>query len=229
MAINIGTAGWTIPRDVADRFPAEGTSLERYAARFPVTEINSSFHRPHRLSTWERWRDSVPPDFRFSVKLPKTITHQAKLADCGGLARGVPRAGACARREAGGAAGPAAAEARTRPGDRQRVFPGSEQALCGSNCLRTSQRQWFTDEADDLLAGLEVARVAADPAICEAAALPGGWRGLSYWRLHGSPVIYRSSYADRIPAICRRSWTATRAGASSTTPPPRPRPPTRWR
>ena len=85
MAIDIGTAGWTIPRDVADRFPSEGTSLQRYAARFAVTEINSSFHRPHRLSTWERWRDSVPPDFRFSVKLPKTITHQAKLANCGGL------------------------------------------------------------------------------------------------------------------------------------------------
>jgi uncharacterized protein YecE (DUF72 family) len=31
-----------------------------------------------------------------------------------------------------------------------------------------------------------------------AAAEPGGWPGLRYWRLHGSPVMYRSSYADRI-------------------------------
>ena len=43
-----------------------------------------------------------------------------------------------------------------------------------------------------------MARVAADPAICSEAALPGGCRGLSYWRLHGSPVVYRSSYKDRI-------------------------------
>jgi uncharacterized protein YecE (DUF72 family) len=47
-----------------------------------VAEINSSFHRPHRLTTWQRWHDSVPGNFRFSVKLPKAITHEKKLADC---------------------------------------------------------------------------------------------------------------------------------------------------
>ena len=31
MTIRIGTAGWTIPRGVADRFPAEGSSLEPYS------------------------------------------------------------------------------------------------------------------------------------------------------------------------------------------------------
>jgi uncharacterized protein YecE (DUF72 family) len=46
---------------------------------FSCAEINSSFHRPHRASTWEKWRDSVPSDFRFSVKLPKTVTHVARL------------------------------------------------------------------------------------------------------------------------------------------------------
>ena len=40
--------------------------------------------------------------------------------------------------------------------------------------------------------------MAADPARCDGADRPGGWRGLSYWRLHGSPVMYRSSYADCI-------------------------------
>lgn len=82
MRINIGTAGWTIPSAAASAFPAEGTSLERYAACFNCVEINSSFHRPHRIGTWARWRDSVPDDFRFAVKVPKTITHQAKLVDC---------------------------------------------------------------------------------------------------------------------------------------------------
>jgi uncharacterized protein YecE (DUF72 family) len=32
----------------------------------------------------------------------------------------------------------------------------------------------------------------------EQAAHPGGWRGFSYWRLHGSPVMYRSSYETRL-------------------------------
>jgi uncharacterized protein YecE (DUF72 family) len=82
MAYVIGTAGWTIPAPDAAAFPEEGSSLERYAARFGGAEINSSFHRPHRRSTWEKWGASVPDRFRFSVKLPKTITHQLKLRDC---------------------------------------------------------------------------------------------------------------------------------------------------
>src|SRR6476646_4976005 len=82
MRMNLGTAGWTIPRQNASAFPEEGSSLERYAARLPVVEINSSFHRPHRVSTWQRWRDSVPATSRFSVKVPKSITHAANLKDC---------------------------------------------------------------------------------------------------------------------------------------------------
>jgi len=57
---------------------------------------------------------------------------------------------------------------------------------------------WFDDKADALLRELKVARVAADPAICDAAAQPGGWSGVSYWRLHGSPTIYRSSYSGEL-------------------------------
>ena len=29
--------------------------------------------------TWERWAATTPANFRFSVKLPRTITHEAKL------------------------------------------------------------------------------------------------------------------------------------------------------
>ncbi|HET9867282.1 MAG TPA: DUF72 domain-containing protein, partial [Nitrospira sp.] len=53
-------------------------------------------------------------------------------------------------------------------------------------------------EASLLLDQLGVSRVAADPAVCKAASQPSGG-GLRYWRLHGSPNIYRSSYLDRIP------------------------------
>ena len=76
----IGCAGASIPREAAPSFPSEGSHLERYAARFPVLEINSSFHRPHQPATYARWADSVPAGFRFAVKLPRTITHDQRLA-----------------------------------------------------------------------------------------------------------------------------------------------------
>lgn len=55
---------------------------------------------------------------------------------------------------------------------------------------------WFTPEADTLLHHFGVARVAADPARVPAAGEPGGTRTLSYFRLHGSPKMYYSSYSD---------------------------------
>ncbi len=196
--IRIGTAGWSIPGEVADRFPAEGTTLQRYASRFPVAEINSSFHRPHRLSTWERWRDSVPADFRFSVKLPKSITHQAKLAGCADLldnfisqASGLGDKLAVLLVQLPPKLELDAQVAATFFADLRRRTPAD--LACEPRHV-----SWFTDVADGLLRELGVARVAADPAICDVAARPGGWPGLSYWRLHGSPIIYRSSYAERI-------------------------------
>ncbi len=59
MRFRIGTAGWTVPKQHLALFSAgaEGAKvshLERYASRLSCVEINSSFHRPHRRSTWER-------------------------------------------------------------------------------------------------------------------------------------------------------------------------------
>ena len=196
--ILIGTAGWSIPRNVADRFPAEGTSLERYASIFAAAEINSSFHRPHRASTWERWRDSVPADFRFSAKLPKTITHQHKLADCEDLLDAFVA-------EAGGLGDKLAVLLVQLPPKLEfdaaiaRPFFAALKARSDAGiACEPRHASWFEPAADALLVELQVARVAADPALSDTAARPGGWPGLRYWRLHGSPVIYRSSYADRI-------------------------------
>ena len=77
--VRIGTAGWSIPRAAAFRFESAGTHLERYSRLLRCAEINSSFHRPHAAATYAKWRDSTPPDFRFAVKMPRTITHELKL------------------------------------------------------------------------------------------------------------------------------------------------------
>jgi uncharacterized protein YecE (DUF72 family) len=53
---------------------------------------------------------------------------------------------------------------------------------------------WFTQEAHTLLRDLRVARVLADPVRHEPGRAPGGWPGLVYLRLHGSPRVYYSSY-----------------------------------
>lgn len=198
MTVRIGTAGWSIPRVCAAGFPADGSSLSRYAARFNAVEINSSFHRSHRRSTWQRWSESVPPGFRFSVKLPKLITHIHKLVDC-------PAHIDAFVEEAKPLAGKLAVMLVQLPpklaldvdvaADFFRALATRTEAIIVCEPRHPS---WFTAEADTLLREFQIARVAADPAICDAAAKPGGWPGLRYWRLHGSPVVYRSSYRDRV-------------------------------
>jgi uncharacterized protein YecE (DUF72 family) len=204
-AIRIGTAGWTIPASAAADFPGEGSSLERYSARLDCAEINSSFHRSHRPDTWRRWASSVPEDFRFSAKLPKAITHKRRLEACS-----EPLAAALAAMAALGAKldillvqlPPSLAFERAVAVS---FFTELRARWDRHIACEPRHSSWFEGEPDALLETLRVARVAADPAQGPAAAGPGGWRGLSYYRLHGSPVMYRSSYDDgRLEALAGR-------------------------
>ena len=192
--LRIGTAGWSIPLRDGDAFPSEGTSLERYASRFGCAEINSSFHRPHRPATYQRWTDSVPEDFRFSAKLLKTITHSQRLVDVEPLiaaflaeVQGLGRKLAIILVQLP----PSLAFDAAVAGGFFHAFRARTdvQIVC-----EPRHPTWFESDAEQLLAEHRIARVAADPAKVPAASGPGGWRGLTYFRLHGSPVPYRSSY-----------------------------------
>ncbi len=55
---------------------------------------------------------------------------------------------------------------------------------------------WFSADAESVLVAYKITRVAADPPTGAGAELPGGWKGLVYFRLHGSPRKYWSRYGD---------------------------------
>jgi uncharacterized protein YecE (DUF72 family) len=192
--IMLGTAGWSIPRVVADRVPGEGTHLQRYAQRLNAAEINSSFYRPHRPSTYARWAAAVPEGFRFAVKLPKTITHQAKLVDCEGLLATFAGevAGLGDRRGTLLAQLPPSFAFPGAPAEH--FFDSLDRLLGGQVVIEPRHASWYVPEVDALLAERRIARVLADPPVPEAAREPGGWRGLTYVRLHGAPRVYWSAY-----------------------------------
>jgi len=202
MKFFVGTAGWTVPKEHLALFsvPGEGgklSHLERYASRLCCTEINSSFHRPHRRATWERWAATTPEDFRFAVKAPKTITHIAKLVNTGGAmleffdaARGL-----------GHKLGPVLVQLPPKlafdDGVAQEFFTTLRELHSGAAVLEPRHPSWFTGSADRLLRSFEIARVAADPPKgSELAARPGGWESPLYWRLHGAPRTYYSEYDE---------------------------------
>ena len=196
MEATIGTAGWSIARKDADAFPPDGTALERYSRVFSGVEVNSSFHRAHRTSTWAKWAESVPEQFRFAVKVPKTITHHAKLIDVDPLiarfAEEVQQLGGKLAVLLVQLPPKLAFDAELA----QRFFEKLRNAIDVEIACEPRNASWMEEDADAILRELRVARVAADPALGRSAASPGGWRGLAYWRLHGSPQMYRSPYRE---------------------------------
>jgi uncharacterized protein YecE (DUF72 family) len=196
LPLRVGTAGWSVPSRYVAAIPPGGSHLERYARRLNAVEINSSFYRPHQRKTYERWAQSTPSAFRFSVKLPKAMTHEQQLTDCGALLDQF------------------AAEV-TGLGDRLGVLLvqlppklALEKRVAGRFFRELRKRievpvaceprhaSWFMPGIDNWLAERRIARVAADPAPVPGAGEPGGWNGLAYYRWHGSPRIYYSDYDD---------------------------------
>jgi uncharacterized protein YecE (DUF72 family) len=190
----VGCAGWSLSSAVAPQFRGEGSHLERYARVLPAVEINSSFYRPHRAATYARWRDSVPASFRFSVKLPKEITHVRRLQDVG-QEIDVFLDAACHLGDRFGCLlvqmPPSLA---FDAGSATNLFARLRERLGAAIACEPRHQSWFGGEAAALLAGFDVARVLADPQVAIEPA-PALYEDVVYVRLHGSPVIYHSDYS----------------------------------
>ncbi|MBC7711921.1 MAG: DUF72 domain-containing protein [Rhizobacter sp.] len=187
----IGTAGWSIPKNELASFPLEGTHLERYSKIFNAVEINTSFYKDHLPKSYAKWAAITPPEFRFSVKLNQRFTHT-----CGDAS--TIELGACL-------------DVISELEDKWKVllvqFPAGKdfnadnmnkmykiirKRFDGMVALEPRNLTWTTKEALKLMNEYDITKVNADPEKC-----PGINLGKEkYFRLHGGPEIYRSSYSD---------------------------------
>jgi uncharacterized protein YecE (DUF72 family) len=82
--IYIGTSGWQYDHWQEPFYPEDlpkSRFLEFYAEHFQTVEINNSFYQLPSAETLTHWREATPPEFRFSVKASRYITHMKKLKD----------------------------------------------------------------------------------------------------------------------------------------------------
>lgn len=208
----IGCAGWALSSEVAAHFPAVGTHLERYAQVFSAVEINSSFYRPHQPKTYARWAASVPEDFRFSVKVPRQITHELKLRHAqeptavflaqvsmlgvklGSLLLQLP---------------PSLPFDQT---ESVRFLTMLRGLTAAPVVCEPRHPSWFSAAAAKALASCNMAYVHAHPAPFQGAS-PAGHPDILYLRLHGAPTIYFSAYEPAfIAAIGSQVCAARRQG-----------------
>lgn len=172
--------------------------LARYATRFDTVEINSSFYRHHQAKTYERWAATVPQGFRFSAKLPRSLTHDARLV--GGddvLARFFGEVAALGPK-LGGVLVQLPPSLKLDASVAEPFFELLRRRYAGKLACEPRHASWFDPEVDSIWARYDIARVAADPARLPAAAQVAGHAPWQYWRWHGSPTIYYSAYDDDV-------------------------------
>jgi uncharacterized protein YecE (DUF72 family) len=213
--IVVATTGWSVPRTCATKFPGEGTHLERYARVMRGVEISTSFYREHARTTYMNWARQTPRSFRFAVKLPQSITHEGRLR----ASRRPLEAFLAGISGLGQRLGPLIVQLPPSLRFDARVgrsfFATLRERHQGPVVCEPRHSSWFEAPADALLVRHKVGRVAADPAIVADAARPGGWTGIAYFRLHGSPRRYWSIYdaqrlsgwADDLKTLPRRTPT----------------------
>ena len=194
--IRVGLAGWSNPPAKRLARGPDQTHLSYYSQHFSCVEINSSFYRPHQSATYARWRDETPAQFRFSVKMPRSVTHESHLKRCATeVARFFEDIEALRPKLAAVLVQlPPSLEFNRRT---VRTFFNSVPRLRGTKVVCEPRHpSWFTGAADGALRDAGVSRVAADPARCPGAEVPGGLRRFAYFRWHGAPRLYYSKYSE---------------------------------
>lgn len=129
------------------------------------------------------------------MKLPRTITHDQKLRRARvPLERFLEESAGLGRKR-----GPLLVQLPPSLAFEKRVaatfFRLLRDRYAGAVVCEPRHETWLSADAEELLARHKVARVAADPPTAGGFERPGGWMGLVYFRLHGSPRKYWSSYS----------------------------------
>jgi uncharacterized protein YecE (DUF72 family) len=84
MNVYIGTSGWAYPNWVGILYPEglpQSKFLNYYSQFFNCVEVNSTFYRVFKPSTYSNWMKAVGEDFKFIIKIPQEISHKKKLVN----------------------------------------------------------------------------------------------------------------------------------------------------
>jgi len=193
--VRIGIAGWAMPAALSDKSPERQSHLEQYSQYFNAVEINSSFYRPHRRHSYERWSASVPHSFRFSVKMPKLITHERRLEGCADEVNAFLHSVAGLGEKLGVLLLQLPPSALFDEEVVREFLELLTKQTTAKLVCEPRNPSWFVSAAEDLFVRFGVTRVTAHPAPRHCPDKDPENRGFVYLRLHGAPRMYYSAYS----------------------------------
>jgi uncharacterized protein YecE (DUF72 family) len=82
----LGAMGWQEKDWVGPFYPVDTAPkdmLAQYGRSLSSVEVDSSFYGRPRATTVDEWNAAAPTDFRFSLKVPREVTHKRRFKDVG--------------------------------------------------------------------------------------------------------------------------------------------------
>jgi uncharacterized protein YecE (DUF72 family) len=175
-------------------------------------EINSSFYRPHQPKTYARWASSVPSTFRFSVKVPRMITHQLRLQQCEAPLLAFLEEVSTLEGKLGCILVQLPPSLALEVAQAKRFFSLLRKYTPVPVACEPRHASWFTPRGAAVLREAGIACVRAHPSPIPGAE-PLGDQAMLYIRLHGAPDVYYSAYDDAfIEAVASRILEAHEEG-----------------
>jgi uncharacterized protein YecE (DUF72 family) len=210
----VGTAGWTIPPQLREVFDSEGSHLERYSRSLNCVEINSSFYREHKPETYSKWASMVPSHFRFSTKLLRYFTQEKRLKETGSRLKEVLEGMSHLGEKWGALLVQLPPSLEFDRNDTVRFLNELRNLYSSPILWEPRHLSWCSDAALELLSAHGVSKVLADPEPCYlTSAKRRKVEKVLYYRLHGSPEIYKSRYSSEIIERLAKKIRSAQAGS----------------
>jgi uncharacterized protein YecE (DUF72 family) len=162
-AIHIGCSGWNYVSWKDEFYEGKPARvwLQRYASCFDTVEVNNTFYRLPLRSSVQTWVTQTPPDFVFSIKGSRYLTHIKRLTDLGtGLARFYERIDPLVRSPK---LGPVLWQLPpTFRRDDDRLARALAALPPGRHCFEFRHASWFVEPVYELLRAHDAALVIGD-------------------------------------------------------------------
>src|SRR5690606_18530110 len=169
--------------------------LNFYAEKLNAVEINSTFYRRPTQKTLENWRRSTGNDFKFFIKIPKTVTHIKKLNAtaqetaefCHHIAQGL-------KEKLGGFLFQLPPSFQYTEENMQKVLESVDPNYL--NVVEFRHTSWWNNEVYHqmknegvVFSGVSIPKEIPDEVIINH-------EKFLYYRLHGVPQMFKSEYSD---------------------------------
>ncbi|HYE53200.1 MAG TPA: DUF72 domain-containing protein [Chitinophagaceae bacterium] len=190
----IGCSGFHYP-DWKDIFYPQGLAQKKwfnyYCQHFNTLELNTTFYRFPQLKFMQSWHEQSPADFKFSVKVPRLITHYKQFRDTERMLNDFYNT---TRDGLGGKLGCILFQLPSRTVYREEMLDRIMEQIdpAFTNVVEFRHESWWNGGVMKRLAAANISFCGhsypglPDELVCNA--------GVVYYRFHGIPKLYYSQY-----------------------------------